>query len=786
MAQTGFTPIQLYNSPTVGVLPTAGNLVLGELALNTSDENLYFKNTGGLIKTVGANLVANLAGKNVLINGDMSISQVNGGAAVTPTSSAYVTDMWGTDLSQASKLTFQQVSTSLNSLGAPVAEKITTAVAFTPTSSDYFAIHQIIEGNNFDRFFYGSANAKAASLQFKANASVAGTYSGSIANAANTRSYVFTFVLAANIDTLVTIQNIPGDTSGTWVGASSAASIQLRFDLGSGSTFRSSTINAWQAGNIVGATGSVSLLATASATLAISEVQFELGPVCTAYERKLAITSLVECGYNQGSTGAVTITQQAKNQQFVSVLDFGADPTGATDSTAAWNAAGSAAQQVIIPAGGTYTISGIVNGLFINLGSTINGVRQYGIAADTLATTLQGSCAQLGSQWQSQYHANWNVVQTQIPYNPTEWQIYPNAANGIVTVTSGTNQVTRVSGTPFDPAWVGQPYFYYEGNGYKVLAVTDANHLTVQTTGGGVVSWGSTANGTYYYCTTSTMGTVNTNGVAVTLSSGQPFMSLTSGITINGVAYTILSFNSPSSVTLSASAGVQVGVSYAQRFSINNELSNIRLQGLNGSSEEDFVITMTPSGSYIQNSYAGSGKYRPMYIGTGENPVGTFNPFIAMYPAATIGNPGQMALAGQNGNQAVTINQNSNNVNYHLIQGGTTGLSPSIAARGTDTAVGLGFDIQAAAQFNFTSHSFGALEFVIYGVGGTSYLTVASSNTDTPILGSNGADANIDIKLQPKGAGNIWLGAYTAGTPTATGYLTVKDASGTVRKLLCL
>lgn len=44
-------------------------------------------------------------------------------------------------------------------------------------------------------------------------------------------------------------------------------------------------------------------------------------------------------GYNQGAAGAVTITQQAKNQQSLSVADFGADPTYTTDSTAAFIAA---------------------------------------------------------------------------------------------------------------------------------------------------------------------------------------------------------------------------------------------------------------------------------------------------------------------------------------------------------------------------------------------------------------------------------------------------------------
>ena len=244
--------------------------------------------------TAVANAVANLAGKNVLINGDMSISQINGTTAVTP-GTAYVIDMWGNILAQPSKLTFQQVTNKLNSLGAPFAELITTASAYTAASTEVFDFYQPIEGLNFSRFMYGSANAKAASLQFKANASLAGTYSGSIVNYTSTRSYVFTFVLAANTDTLVTIPSIPGDSGGTWAGATNAGAAYVRFDLGSGSTFRSSTINAWQAGSIVGATGSVSLVATLGATLAISEVQFELGPVCTSYERKLISQSLAEC-----------------------------------------------------------------------------------------------------------------------------------------------------------------------------------------------------------------------------------------------------------------------------------------------------------------------------------------------------------------------------------------------------------------------------------------------------------------------------------------------------------
>lgn len=52
--------------------------------------------------------------------------------------------------------------------------------------------------------------------------------------------------------------------------------------------------------------------------------------------------------YNEGGVGAVNTSVQAKLQESVSVLDFGADPTGATDSTVAINAAVGA-----LPAGGT-------------------------------------------------------------------------------------------------------------------------------------------------------------------------------------------------------------------------------------------------------------------------------------------------------------------------------------------------------------------------------------------------------------------------------------------------
>jgi hypothetical protein len=57
MAATNFTPISLYYSTTAAAVPSAGNLVAGELALNTVDEKLYFKNSAGTVKLLASNAV---------------------------------------------------------------------------------------------------------------------------------------------------------------------------------------------------------------------------------------------------------------------------------------------------------------------------------------------------------------------------------------------------------------------------------------------------------------------------------------------------------------------------------------------------------------------------------------------------------------------------------------------------------------------------------------------------------------------------------------------------------
>jgi len=53
MAQTGFTPLQIYHSNTSGTVPTAGNLLEGELAMNLADRKMFTKTSGGTVIPIG-------------------------------------------------------------------------------------------------------------------------------------------------------------------------------------------------------------------------------------------------------------------------------------------------------------------------------------------------------------------------------------------------------------------------------------------------------------------------------------------------------------------------------------------------------------------------------------------------------------------------------------------------------------------------------------------------------------------------------------------------------------
>lgn len=68
MAQTGYTPIQLYYSSTSTNVPLAGNLANGELAINIADGKLFYKDSGGTVQVLaGKGGTGVVAGSNTQV-----------------------------------------------------------------------------------------------------------------------------------------------------------------------------------------------------------------------------------------------------------------------------------------------------------------------------------------------------------------------------------------------------------------------------------------------------------------------------------------------------------------------------------------------------------------------------------------------------------------------------------------------------------------------------------------------------------------------------------------------
>ena len=62
MAQTGYTPIQLYFSSTTTNVPLAANLANGELAINITDGKLFYKDNAAAVQVIGWKTVPTSAG----------------------------------------------------------------------------------------------------------------------------------------------------------------------------------------------------------------------------------------------------------------------------------------------------------------------------------------------------------------------------------------------------------------------------------------------------------------------------------------------------------------------------------------------------------------------------------------------------------------------------------------------------------------------------------------------------------------------------------------------------
>jgi hypothetical protein len=252
----------------------------------------------------GSNNVG-LSFKNRIINGNMVISQRNGGTTfTTPATFAnvYTLDRWAYFASVGTRYTVQQNAGAVTPpTGFSNYIGITSTAATTFGATDLFLLRQFIEGFNVTDLAWGTASAVPVTLSFWVRSSLTGSFTGAISAGATSNSYPFTYTVnSANTWQYITVP-IP-ETTVYALGTGNTVGLQVNFTLGAGSSNLSAT-SAWAAGPF-GITGSVFPLSTNGATLYITGVQLEKGTVATSFDYLPYSTQLMLCQryYEQSSS----------------------------------------------------------------------------------------------------------------------------------------------------------------------------------------------------------------------------------------------------------------------------------------------------------------------------------------------------------------------------------------------------------------------------------------------------------------------------------------------------
>ena len=105
MAQTNYTPIQLYNSTTAAAAPIAANLANGELAINITDGKLYYKDNSGVVQVIATKGAGTIGGSTTQIQYN-NAGALAGNAAMTFNSGTSTTTLTTLNLTNALGATY--------------------------------------------------------------------------------------------------------------------------------------------------------------------------------------------------------------------------------------------------------------------------------------------------------------------------------------------------------------------------------------------------------------------------------------------------------------------------------------------------------------------------------------------------------------------------------------------------------------------------------------------------------------------------------------------------------
>ena len=266
---------------------------MSEIRVDTISEK-----TSGSGTTVSNLKNPNSPFRNLIINGDMSISQRGTSfAAVNDddyTLDRYKYDISGTDVYQ---FTISQSTEVPTGQGFAKSMKFDCTTADASLDSDNFAIIATrLEGQNLQSLKKGTSSAESTTLSFWVKSNKTGTYIAELFDTENNRVICKSYTISSSDTWEKKTVTFPGDTTGALTNDNTGR-LRVHFWLIAGTDFSSGSLaTAWESRNNVDrGVGQVNLGDNTSNEWYITGIQWEVGDTATDFEHLPHDVQLQRC-----------------------------------------------------------------------------------------------------------------------------------------------------------------------------------------------------------------------------------------------------------------------------------------------------------------------------------------------------------------------------------------------------------------------------------------------------------------------------------------------------------
>ena len=300
-----------------------------------------------------ANLIGNInaggggVGRNLFINGAMQVAQRSTSV-----------DNGGGGYQTVDRLRHSQNSSGLgNYNSAQVADaptgfnksfKFTKDGATSMGSGNSAYFQQNIEGQNLQHLKYGTSDAVPLTASFYVKSSLTGTFGLSLEENGNSRSNVQTYTISSANTWEFKSVTFVGDTASA-LANDNTNELSLRFAIGVGSDYQTSSTNTWASGDKLGTSSQTQLTETDNATFFLTGVQLEVGQNPTEFEHEPFDTTFRKCQRyyetknDTADSSYVLIGYQSDGSNFRQAWEFQvtkrADPALSLATGASWESA---------------------------------------------------------------------------------------------------------------------------------------------------------------------------------------------------------------------------------------------------------------------------------------------------------------------------------------------------------------------------------------------------------------------------------------------------------------